>query len=274
MLLKPLNQLDKGKQDPYAQSYTGEVIDNNDPEKLKRIKVNISIWDTLTDDQKQWVVPESSSSASADTANHNIPEVGSIVKVFFNNNDPNDPVYTGAGVTEGTRSSLYDEDYPNTYGEKDSIGNFTMTNKETGVTVYHHNSGTEIQMDPDGSYMISNKTGTYVACDEAGNFRIHGAKVSVIADDELSLSSRKITLSAKNNLNLVSNNIELIGNESLKTNSPNTEVNGNICNFKSGIVTIAHAFSVESCGNWTLYDPLSKKYVEFVNGVLKTAVFI
>lgn len=274
MLLKPINQIDKGKQDPYAQTYIGEVIDNNDPERLKRIKVSISLWDMLTDEQLQWVTPESSTSSSPDTDNHNIPEVGSSVKVSFNNNDPNEPVYTGAGVTESTKCSLFDEGYPNTYGQKDSIGNFTMHNKETGVSVFHHNSGTEVQIDPDGSFALMNKTGSYIACDKEGRIRCHGSSIDLIAEDELNLSATNIKMKSINGTTIEGTYIEVKASQELSCDAPETNMYGKICNFNNASVSIAHAFSVDSCGSWTYYDPFTKKYVEFVKGVLKTSLFI
>ena len=272
MLIKPINQLSKGKIDAYKQTYTGEVLDNNDPDKLKRIKVNIPLWDMYTDDQLQWVAPESSSSSSPDVDNHNIPEVGSTVKVFFENGNPENPRYTGAGVTEDTKCSLYDESYPNTYGEKDSIGNFTMHNKETGVSVYHHNSGTEIQMDPDGSYLISNKTGAYVACDASGEFRISGTKMVIIADDEIDISATRVNIAATNLLNLKGGYVEITGEQKLDCNAPYVNIYGALCNLASTEVKVVKSFSVESACNWTFTDPIGKKQLDFTKGILVASV--
>ena len=273
MLLKPYNQINKYKNDPYSQTYQGEVVENNDPNKLKRIKVNIPLWDNLTDDQLQWVVPDSSIGASAEVDKHNIPEIGSTVTVYFNNNVPEDRRYTGANVSTATKCSLYDEDYPNTYGEKDSIGNFTMHNKKTGVSLFRHNSGTEVQMDPDGSFIVTNKTGAYIACDTAGNLRASGKSFTAIADDEINLTAQRVNINAESLLNLKGDYIELNGNTSCTTTAPYSRFEGAITTFNTEEVRVSKSFSVESAPNFTYFDPFSKSYVEFSSGILVSKIF-
>ena len=272
MLLKPYNQIDKDKKDPYSLEYTGMVVENNDPDKLKRLKVNIDVWDYMVDDQLPWVLPEGKLGNSANNDSQNIPEIGSEVTVYFRNNDPNDPRYKGAEITQATKCSLFDEDYPNTTGEKDSAGNFTMHNKRTGISVFHHNSGTEIQMDPDGSYTITGKCGCTARCDAEGNFTFKGTSMKIVADEEINLQSERIKLQANNGLDIIAGTVDVNGNTKVSLTSPDVQFNGPKATFNNNIVTINNQLCVVKGGDYQLIDFVGKSLLMFNNGIL-TNVF-
>ena len=270
MLLKPYTQMDKNNLDPYEQTYVGEVLDNNDPDKLKRLKISIPIWDMYTDEQLQWVPPAGNAGASANVDKHDIPEIGSSVTVYFNNKNPDDPRYTGVNVTESTKCSLFDEDYPNTYGEKDSIGNFVMHNKKTGISVFHHNSGTEVQCDPDGSFIVTGNSGCYASCDADGHFRFSGTSFTVIAAEDLKLAGTRVSIAAANALQLKANFLEIIGNNSLSLQSPETTTSGGKLTFENSSVHVVNSMSIEKGASYTIHDPFGKVTAQWVDGVLLT----
>ena len=273
MLLKPYNQIDKYKEDPYSQTYQGQVVDNKDPEKLKRIKVNIPIWEDYTDDDLQWVCPFGDASASPNSDKHNIPSIGSIVTVSFNNKNPEDPRYSGAGITTDTKCSLFDEDYPDTYGEKDDIGNMVMHNKKTGVSLFRHNSGTEIQMDPDGSFMVMGKTGAYAAIDSSGNMRLSGSSLTFVADEDINISGQRVNIHAESLLNLSADFIEQAAKSGITSSSWYHTFTGAIMNLETQEVKVAKTLTIESSPSFSYFDPFSKAYVDFSKGVLVSKVY-
>ena len=270
MLIKPYNSIFTNKLDAYEQTYEGEVIDNNDPEKLKRIKVHIPIWDMYTDEQLQWVSPASTNSASPDSDNHNIPEIGSKVTISFNNKDPEDPQYSGASVTESTKSSIFDEDYPNTYGQKDSIGNFVMHNKNTGISVFHHNSGTEVQMDPDGSFLVqSGNNGSYISMDTKGNVKISAPTVTVVAEEEINMAANRINIHGKNILKMWSKIIEVgsDGTDTLTLTANYSNIVGKQCTLEPTEVKVENTLNVASAASYNFDDLFGKTTMVFANGV-------
>lgn len=272
-LLKPYSTINENKRNPYSLTYTGIVVDNRDPDKLKRLKVNIDLWDYLTDDDLQWVAPEGRGGNSPNCDEQDIPEIGSEVKVYFNNNDPNDPRYTGAEVTEANKCSLYDEDYPNTTGKKDSIGNFTMHNKRTGISVFHHNSGTEIQCDPDGSYTITGKSGCIARCDADGHYTFKGTSMKIVCDEEINLQATRIKLTAKNGVDINGGQVDIKGEMGVDLTSPNLNFAGTKAVFNTNSVVVNNMFQLMKGGSYTLLDPFSKCTVTIQDGVVTGVEF-
>ena len=228
MLLKPFgNRFDNNEENSaYLQSYVGEVIDNNDPEKLKRVKVHIDLWDYMTTEELPWVTQKGNGAIgnAAGNSQHDIPEVGSQVSISFPSGDPENPQYEGVETTAENKCSLFDEDYPNTYGRKDSDGSFTITNKSTGITVKQHKSGTQLQIDPDGTATLTMPSGAYAYCDAAGNWFFKGPTRTIAMDDEIKLASNTISLMA-DKLNLKGGFVDIDAENELRTNSPTTRVN-------------------------------------------------
>lgn len=270
MLLKPFGVLGEDYKDPYQQSYTGKVVDNKDPDKLKRVKVLISIWDYMTDDQLPWVkqIGDGAVGNSADNATHDVPEIGSEVSVSFPKGQADDPRYSGVETTTENKCSLFDEFYPNTYGNKDSAGNFNITNKETGITVYHHNSGTELQIDKDGSYTITSNSGSTVYCDNAGNLTFRAPKVNMIIDDTIDLTATNINMYATHNMNLKAGAINITGESTTDVASPNINLNA------TAGVEIPSSCSIGNLkagngGTAIINDLIGKKFYVFQDGLLQ-----
>lgn len=209
MLLKPYSGIDDERRNPFTQTYIGVVSDNNDPEKRKRLRILIDPRSYLKDEELPWVKQEgdSATGCSPDESSHHIPEIGSEVSVYFKNNDPNDPVYKGVETTDANKCSLFDEGYPNTYGNKDSAGNYEVTNKETGITVRRYASGTEVRCNSDGEYTIETKSGNYISIDGDGTVHLRGPKILIHATDDIEMRATRIKMVATNGLTMDASNI-------------------------------------------------------------------
>lgn len=228
MLLKPFGILkDIDKKDPYTQSYTGVVVDNNDPLKLKRVKVLIDLWDYLTTEQLPWVRQKGDASTgnSPDNSQHNIPEIGSEVRVSFPTNNPNEPEYSGIETTTANKCAVFDEDYPNTYGHKDSAGNITIHNKNTGISVFRHNSGIQVQFDKSGAFTVTNPHGAYAHCDAMGNFKFYGPTMEFNADDKITFNATNIDLFATHTIDMKADMIKQYANNNASINANSVDIN-------------------------------------------------
>ena len=171
MLIKPFTPLLKEQTDPTTMSYIGNVVDNNDPKKLGRVKVQISPYADLSVEAIPWASPFLASHGnSQDYGGINIPEIGSQVRVTFPSKDFTAPYYSGAELNETTRTTFFDDDYPHTYGYKDSVGNFVKINKERGTAQIQHSSTTNMQVSPDVSIKVGLACGAYFIFDNENKF--------------------------------------------------------------------------------------------------------
>ena len=128
-------------------------------------------------------------------------------------------------------------------------------------------------MDPDGSFIVTNKTGAYIACDSNGNLRASGKSFTVIADDELNLTAQRVNINAESLLNLKGDYIELNAATNCTTTAPYSNFEGAIATFSTEEVRVSKSLSVDSAPNFTYFDPLSKAYVEFSSGILVSKIF-
>lgn len=193
MLIKPINTLIGTKKDPAQMSFLGMVEDNKDPDKLGRVRVRISPYQDFLTDELPWACPMLGSHGnSASYGGLNVPEIGSQVRVTFPSEDLTAPYYSGAEVNEMNRQTLFDEDYPDTYGYKDSNGNFIKINKAKGTIHLQHQSTTNIQITPDGSIFVNLKNGGSLVMTSKNSFNlsISGVDITGTPDGTLNIENR------------------------------------------------------------------------------------
>ena len=239
MLIKPFTPLFKEQVNPTAMSYIGDVIDNNDPKKLGRVKVKISAYADLNDEALPWASPLLASHGnSQEYGGINIPEIGSQVRVTFPSRDFTAPYYSGAELNEHTRTTFFDDDYPNTYGYKDSVGNFIRINKERGVAQLQHSSTTNMQVAPDGSIKVGLAGGAYFIFDNGNNFELDIGTLNISGTADGSLN-----VEANNEINISTSQANIKGDLSVSGDlSAGNGVSGtfltvgNIVTVKNGII--------------------------------------
>lgn len=181
MLLKPFTHVLKENKARESKSYIGDVEDNLDDQKLGRLKVRIPLYDDLDVEDIPYAYPILSVflGNSPNSIALSVPEIGSQVRVFFPTGDKMAPFYTGAELNSSNKCTFFDEDYPNTYGFKDSKGNFVKINKTTGITIMQHSSTTNVEILQDGSYTITTPDGSSFSSDAAGNFVMDGKTLTI-----------------------------------------------------------------------------------------------
>lgn len=208
MLIKPFSILFKDQVDPATMSYLGWVVYNNDPEKLGRLKVRIAPYSELSTEDLPWVYPKLGTHGnSAEYGGLNVPEVGSQVRVDFPSRDLTAPYYSGAELNSVNRTTFFDEDYPNTYGWKDSVGNFVKINKERGTAHFQHFTSTNLQIAPEGSLKIGLSNGAFFTFDNNNNFEINIGTLDVSGTVDGSLS-----VDANNEVNISTGKMNVKGN--------------------------------------------------------------
>lgn len=240
MLIKPFTLLLREQIDPASMSFLGCVEDNNDPEKIGRIKVRISIFSELPTEDLPWAYPMLGSHGnSSDYGGLNVPEIGSQVRISFPSRDLTAPYYSGAELNQVNRTTFFDDDYPHTYGYKDSIGNFVKVNKERGTIHLQHTSTTNMQVAYDGSIKVSLAGGAYFVFDNGKNFEMNIGTLDVTGSADGSLD-----VNANNEINLKARTINIEGKVTVKGDfqplngaSGSFVSNGNFIEVTNGIIT-------------------------------------
>ena len=271
MLLKPYTVLNDEQRDPFTLKHIGVVVNNDDPEKRKRLQIHIDPWDYLEDKDLPWVKQEGDGAVgcSPSESSHHIPEIGAEVTVYFKNNDPNDPVYTGVETTEANRCTLFDEGYPNSYGNKDSVGNYEIVNKDSKTTVRQYASGTTVRAEEDGTYTIETADGNYVKIDGNGEVWIKGPKIHICADDDLDMRATRVNITATNQLKLNGQAVTLNGTGGLNINSGGTVSIGSpsSINIKGANTTVSNLIAAPGASGM-IESILDTSMYIFQNGIL------
>lgn len=239
MLIKPFTPLLKEQADPYGMSYIGSVVDNKDPKKLGRIKVRITPYSDLSANAIPWASPLLGTHGnSPEYGGLNVPELGSQVRVTFPSKDFTAPYYSGAELNESNKTTFFDEDYPNTYGYKDSVGNFVRINKERGTAQFQHSSSTNLQVAPNGSIRVTLAGGAYFILDNGNNFdlNIGTLDISGSADGSLDIDTNNEVNISTGQMN-IKGNVAIEGDLNLKNGASGTFMAmGNFITVENGII--------------------------------------
>lgn len=149
--------------DPAGDRWTGKVIDNDDPLKLGRVKILIfGYYDDLAESALPWAVPDMGFFGGTN-GNFIIPEIGTILRGYFDQKDIQKPIFDAIAYTQRTAQDMTKnplmgklEDYPNKMVllETDQ-GEYLTLNKKTGETEFHHRTGLSITIGADGSLTIN-----------------------------------------------------------------------------------------------------------------------
>lgn len=147
--------------------HVGVVVDNNDPLRLQRIKVNIpNVFNPgvpLVD--LPWVGPVQRSpfGVTGKASTVNVPVIGARMVIEFQGHDTNHGLYHGC-ITHPDHLTTMDPlllaDYPHAYGFFDPLGNVLSVNLKTGSVTFKHNKKnktgqTTLVIDPGGNILIT-----------------------------------------------------------------------------------------------------------------------
>lgn len=143
--------------------WTGKVVDNNDPDKLGRVKIIVfGYYDDLAEFALPWAIPDLNYIGGSN-GNFVIPEIGTFVRGYFDQGDIQKPVYDSIAFSEMTAKNVTKnltinklEDYPHkmVLMETDQ-GDYMTLNRKDGETIFHHRTGLVITIGGDGSLTIN-----------------------------------------------------------------------------------------------------------------------
>lgn len=150
---------DTEQTDYKGKIFIGQVVDNNDPLKLERVRVTIPSLYQGEVSNLPWCAPKTDKGFGnkAGVGVFSVPVLGTWVYVELQDGDAHYPVYVGSPVQNKTDLPEADVNYPNRYGSKDQAGNLFYVDTTPGSNVLHirHASGTQITVNNDGSVSIA-----------------------------------------------------------------------------------------------------------------------
>lgn len=143
-----------------GQIFFGEVVDNNDPLKLGRVKVRLSFYEDADVSLIPWAVILRDVTFGGGQGNGNfiVPTIGSYVAVQHANGDPHMPICIGEINTKPMTD--VDVDYPNSYGTIDPNGNMMVENMTAKTYIFKH--GGKVTFTNEGELIIENTGNTSI----------------------------------------------------------------------------------------------------------------
>lgn len=175
--------------------HKGTVLDNIDSKKLGRVKVQIEELLEGSSSELPWVYPNNpfGLGGKSDSSGFSVPEIGSELTIIFPYDDIYFPFYTGYWQSELNHQSVFDEDYPETYGFRDSSGNILQVNKTQKYMQITHSSGTVLKVDIVGNITITNPGDTTITTTGDMDW-IVGGDMSIQVTGNLDIDAAQIDL--------------------------------------------------------------------------------
>lgn len=165
------------------------VVDVQDPDKRQRVKIRIpQLHRDIPDSDLPWSMPNTvgQAHAGAGVGTVNVPPEGSLVEVWFEEDDPHNPRYGGSPPLDEVHSEneLLQEDYPHTKGFVDEAGNKVTINTAKNEIMVQHKTGASFFIDGEGNITITAKKSLTFSGPEGinltsgGNVNIHASGVT------------------------------------------------------------------------------------------------
>jgi phage baseplate assembly protein gpV len=176
------NNLNQFESPDYSIPFIGKVVDNNDPKKLQRVKVEIP--NLLTGDPANlpWCFPAQHSlfGMTESAYSVNVPVVGSTVMVEFQGGDIHYGVVSSCLHTSKTTvSGELANNYPNRRGWLDPANNLFYIDITSGQVIVHflHKSGTRLTVADNGKVTVHSVDDIAYSCN---NFSLNASKSILI----------------------------------------------------------------------------------------------
>ena len=102
IVLKPFGEFFKPQRPTEDMWYIGNVENNMDPLKLRRLQIRTIMHEDLATEDLPWAspIPNCFLGTSPNSEDFAVPEIGSQVRVFFPSHDQNTPFYMGGETNE------------------------------------------------------------------------------------------------------------------------------------------------------------------------------
>lgn len=172
---------------PVCEVQIAEVLENDDPEKLGRVRVQFP-WQKANDEKTPWI--RATAAAAGDGhGDYFIPEKGDQVLVAFEHNNPDKPYVIGA--------LYHGKAKPKDVYDKDNNKKVILT--KSGNKIFFQDKG--------GDEEITIHSGS-------NTIKLSKSGISISASADVSITGNNVTIKATKALTMTSENAKLIGSNS------------------------------------------------------------
>lgn len=194
---------------PVAEPQVAVVTDNNDPDKLGRVKVKMMWQENSATD---WIRVLSPSAGSGGKTSKNrgfvfIPEVNDEVLVGFEYNDPDWPYVIGSLFHGKSAAGGGDKNSVKTLGTQS--GHLITFNDDKKSLLIEDAKGNKIEFDGNGKMTLETSDSIEMKCGQSsmtlakdGSITMKGAKISIEGQQEVGLKAPNVTVKADVGLKL------------------------------------------------------------------------
>jgi type VI secretion system secreted protein VgrG len=228
---------------PPSEMQTGEVIDNNDPQGLSRVRVQF-IWqkDASGDESKTNWIRVATPQGGGDKGFYIHPEKGDQVLVAFEHNHPEKP-YVLTGMYHGKAKPHNHDEGNNKKGIKTRGGNEIAMFDGAGAEFIQIYSPTDIDIIASGGKMVLQANADISVTSQSTNIDIKagvnvtinaaGGVAKIDASGNIEITSKadvkikatgNISLDADGDIKIKGKNVSIEGTASLKLKSPNIDI--------------------------------------------------
>ena len=141
-MLYKVSQFAAKHQNKMHKRHRGIVVDNQDPNKLGRVRVSIpGIYNESDKDKLPWIyaLTPHGDAGNEKQATVNVPRMGSALSITFTNGSAYHGLYDSALVSENNiANEPFKDGYPDIRGSVDRNGNVTTYNAKDGSYSYKH----------------------------------------------------------------------------------------------------------------------------------------
>ncbi len=172
------NLAQQEKTDLGVSFFLGTVVSNEDPDKLRRVKVTIPSLLVGEVSELPYIAPflcgpiPTGSNAGSYSL---VPRVGDKLLVGFQQGSLLHGYYFGSPTQKSTLVSDFSTNYPNRYGFKDHSGNVLFVDTQSNQVQFKHSTGTLITIQSNGNLDIVCPTSNVTAnVNVVGNVNVTG----------------------------------------------------------------------------------------------------
>jgi len=210
--------LNRGVFKPEAESQVAVVKENNDPEALGRIRVQLK-WQK-GNEMTPWI-RQTTNHASSDRGIYFVPEIGDEVYIDFEQGNPDRPYMTGAYHHGKTKPEFFDADN-NFKSIKTRSGHTLLFSDEAGgesITITDRN-GNEILIDTVGNNMTITALENMNFNAKNMNFEVgENVNWNVGQDESKTIGQNKSTNVGNSIEAIAANTVDMIGQNKVNLNS-------------------------------------------------------